>query len=115
MKLSEAASKAIFKVRIDLGAHMGLAKPTDAWVKLREPSYAELAEASVDGDAKTGMKTTVELLPALIVEHNFEGDDGKPATSEQVAAIIRSSASLFVLVMTAWQAALPLAKRTTQG
>ena len=116
MRLSEAQVSAVFKVKIDIGDRMGQKRPEDAWVTLREPTYAELAEASNGGDdTLKSVENMSGLLPALIVAHNFEVTDGEKATPDQVAGILRSSATLFTYVLRVYQEALPLPKKTGQS
>lgn len=115
MKLSEATERAVFKVKVDIGHLMTppTDKPEDAYVVLREPTYGELVALSEAGTGVTkNADATAELLPALIVGHGFEVADGQKATPDQVAGVIRSSATLFAHVVKSWQEALPLVKKS---
>lgn len=115
MRLSEATDRAVFKVRVNIGDLLTppTEKPEDAWVLLREPTYAELLTLSEVGkDLSKNADAASALLPKIIVGHCFEVADGEKATPEQVAEVIRSSSSLFAHVVKTWQEALPLARKS---
>lgn len=115
MKLSEAADKAVFKVKVEIGDKLGM-EPGDVWVTLREPTYQELLVIGKGGsDATVAVEATSKMLPDLIVDHNIEAEAGGSATAGEVAEVVRSSARLFSYVMEKWQEALPLAKKSAES
>lgn len=115
MKLSEAADKAVFKVKVDIGDKLGMA-PGDVWVTLREPTYQELLVIGKGGsDAMIAVEAIAKMLPDLIVDHNLDAEDGGKATAEGVAKMIRSSCKIFPFVTEQWQEALPLAKKSAES
>lgn len=118
MKLSEITDRAVFKVRVDIGDKLTppAEKDGDVYVVLREPTYGELVTLSAgQGDNLANVEATSALLPALIIGHNIEVVDGKSASPEEVAGVIRSSSTLFAHVVKTWQEALPLARKSPQS
>lgn len=117
MVLSEFKGRAVFRVRVDIGAK--LTPPVEEgkeWVELREPSYEELLAAkSASGDPKKDATFISDLLPSLIVQHSFEATEGVPADPKDVVEILRSSATLYGYVVKTWQESLPLGRKSVQS
>ena len=108
MKLSEAKKTGFFRVRINIGQFFEGCKEEDVFVTLREPTYAE-SKAAGDGEAEDAF---IDLLPQLLTDHNFEGDNGGAATAKEVVDMLKNSTSALVYVVKKWQEALPLTKLT---
>lgn len=110
MKLSEAKSKGIFRKTIYIGEFFDGVKDKDVWIKLREPTTQEANQlkenASLDEIGK--------VVQSCIEDHNFEGEEGGKATSQEVYEFIASSSSIFTKVLQDWQDSLPLLKQSAR-
>lgn len=117
MKIGDLNERAVWRTRIELGAELNPpGEPGDLWVVLREPTYAEAMTMMAGGnDSARNVEATSKMLDSLIVEHNVEGADGKPADVSKVADIIRGSANLFTVVVRRWQEALPLVRKSREN
>jgi len=77
-----------------------------------EITFRELDEQEARAIYETGgAKEFGKMLSKLIVEHNVEKESGELASNEQVAKLLRNSASVYTYVLQEWQAALPLATK----
>jgi len=110
MKLSEAKKKGFFRIRINIGQFFECEKDDEAYVVLREPTYAE--SQLVGEDDKMANEKFLELLPALLIDHNFEKDAGGAATAKEVVEVLKESVSALVYVVKTWKESLPLTKMT---
>jgi hypothetical protein len=110
MKLSEAKKKGFFRIRINIGQYFECDKDENVYVVLREPTYAESQLVGEDDEAAN--EKFLELLPSLLIDHNFEKDAGGAATAKEVVDILECSVSALVYVVQTWKEALPLTKMT---
>jgi len=110
MKLSEAKEKGFFRVRINIGKFFEGCKEDEVFVTLREPTYAE--SKAVGGEDAEADDAFMNLLPALLIDHNFTQDQGGAATAQEVVAVLKESTSALVYVVNKWKDSLPLAKLT---
>ena len=106
MKISEAADRFIFKTRIDLDDEGN-------YIVLREPTMQQFSQLSDDDkDNKKNIKLLGDMLSSCIVESSFrQEDDSTPATAEQVAKLIRDTASLESEVLNVWSQSIPFGAR----
>lgn len=109
MKLSEAKEKGFFRTRINIGTYFEC-NEKDVYVILREPTYAE--SQLIGDDDKMANEKFLELLPSLLIDHNFEKDAGGAATAKEVVDVLKASVSALVYVVKTWKEALPLTKMT---
>ena len=75
----------IAKFRIDLGEELGAEKAEDAYVVLRECNTLELMDLQ---SAESVPKKLLEMIPALMIEHNFFESETAQMKAEDVAATI---------------------------
>lgn len=121
MKLSELKKAGVFSTQIDLAdgyREAGLADKAEAfeglYIEMRELSGDEQIRVRGKDDEETG-KNIAAMFDACICGHNIPSDEeGKPASKKEVAALVRSSGTLFNYVLNKWGAALPLAKASAQ-
>ena len=91
--------------QVDLAAEWEGAQITIRELNARETSeYRKQAESGVIDD-----------LAAVIVDHNIYREEGKKASSEEVAEIINRSQTMYMHVINEWMKSLPLAKRSKEG
>ena len=118
--INNLKSQGYFKIRIDLSEAFDsededqapYAKAWDgAYIELRElnaPEQARVQEAQAEG--MQGALT--EVLRDAIVDHNLYREEGKKASSDEVAEILKTSGTIFTHVLSEWVQHLPLAKRS---
>lgn len=104
----------IFKVRLTLADAYGDDYPeqrdawADAWVDLREIT----AKEAISLQSKAAGEALIELLPDLIIGHNFQVDEaGTMATKAEVSELILESGTVMTWVLTEYQRQLPLLTR----
>lgn len=106
MKISEVKTKGFFKTRVNIGEFFNV-KKNDVWIELSEPCEDETFRASPNDVEKN-----VELLKGMwrnnIVGHNFENDDGTPATKDAVIMVIEKKGWCIQYIIQEWMNALPL-------
>jgi len=97
MKASDFEKEYIIKTRLDFAG-------TDAYIVLREPTEDELLEFSQfdKADAKLTRHILNNLVPACLVEHNFENDDGKPLNKADVVKLISKSGKKMQSTIKTW-------------
>jgi hypothetical protein len=101
----------LFKLKVYVGDHFGMEKE-DLYIELREPTSAEalqLSKRDAQGNADSGAMMT--LMPKLIIEHNFESQENKKMSSEQVWSHISKRSLCATRVIEEWSENIPLAKR----
>jgi hypothetical protein len=66
---------------------------TDGYIKLREPTEDELLELGQGKDDETKITKHIltKLVPACLVEHNFEHDDGTSLGNDEVVTLLKKS------------------------
>lgn len=82
--------KCIQKVRIEVGTLVGLDKDEEAFITLRElPTFEMigLKEASDKGEEST-LKYIKDILPSLIVDHNFYEDEKTKMSDNALSDLI---------------------------
>lgn len=94
MKLDER--NFIFTTRIDL--------PGDGYIVLREPTDDELK--SFGEDNRKNMEILKKILPACIIEHNYDDE-----TPERITSALSRSSSLYVDILTTWMQEIPFQRR----
>ena len=80
----------LIKVKVPVGKYFGM-EPEDGFIELREPGnedFHTLQAASKEG-TKAMMDAFGKVSSTLIVDHNFEHEDGGALTAEEVAEILR--------------------------
>ena len=107
MKLSEARSVGLFKVKVDLSEFFG---GEAQYVTLREPTMDEL-QTYLGASEEERINALKALLPSCVVESSFEDEKGKPASPGDVAVFLAESAVMYTEVIRTWQEALPLERR----
>lgn len=96
--------KCIQKVRIEVGTLVGLEKDDEAYIELREIPTLEmiqLKEAYEKGE-KALMEFFKDLLPLIIVDHNFYETEQKKMDGKAVAALVFESLDLTQKVIGAY-------------
>jgi hypothetical protein len=106
MKLSDATKKYIFKTWIDMDDEGN-------YIVLREPTMQQFSQLSEDEkESKKNLKLLGDMLPSCIVESSYkQDDDTTPATGEQIAKMLKDSASLEAEVLNIWAGSLPFGVR----
>lgn len=86
----------IQRVRIEVGALVGLEKNDEAYLTLREIPTIEMMELkeAYEKSEKDLMKFFRNLLPVVIVDHNFYETEQKKMTPKDVSALIFESLEL---------------------
>ncbi|MDR0411245.1 MAG: hypothetical protein LBH75_04640 [Treponema sp.] len=113
MNISESRERFIFRAKIDLG--------DGEYILFREPFINEVYEIRRlkmgDDEASTGnenegsLKVISNIFENCIIGSSFTLDDGKPAPTDQVLALLKDSGSLYMKAFQGWQESLPLAYR----
>lgn len=96
--------KCIQKVRIEVGTIVGLEKDDEAYIELREiPTIEmmELKEAYEKGETVL-MCFFKNLLPAIIVDHNFYETEQRKMDGKAVAGLVFESLDLTQKVIGAY-------------
>ena len=80
----------IQKVRVDVGTYVGLDKDDEAFITLRElPTFEMLGlKDAYDKGEEEIIRYIKEILPALIVDHNFYEDEKTKMTNEALSNLI---------------------------
>jgi hypothetical protein len=78
-----------------------------ATITIRELNARETSEYR-----KQAEEGYIDNLAAVIVDHNIYREEGKKASTEEVAEIIGRSQTMYMHVLNKWMASLPLAKRS---
>jgi len=94
----------IFNLKINIGQFFG-SKEEDFYVVLREPTTDEaLRMKSLDENA------LMKDLPKMMIEHNFQNEDGSDMTNQQVWNLILPRSGCSTLIVKKWGEEIPLAQ-----
>lgn len=103
----------IFTVKVGVGGYFDM-EENDLFIILREPTAEEalsFKEIANKENQNVDEKRMFELMPQMIVEHNFEQEPGKKMATDEVWSLIMQRAACATEVVTKWSNNLPLANR----
>lgn len=98
---SQNYDKYIQKVRINVGTYVGLEKDEDAFVTLKEMPTMDMMKLRkvYSQDETEVMNFFKEVLPRIIVDHNFYETEQKKMTTDKLTNLIFESIELSSKVM----------------
>ena len=103
-------SAGIFKLKINVGEHFN-EKNEDLYIELREPTTEEALSLSATDDSDKQDKAAIfKMMPSLITDHNFEDENSKRFSSDDVWKFIMQRAQCATQIVTEWSNNIPLAK-----
>lgn len=91
----------LVSARINLGQYFNVPEE-DAFIELREPSTFDalkMEKATKAGDTEATLKTFSEILPRVIVDHNFYKDKDSKLEPEDVVAMLAEKLDLYSYVV----------------
>lgn len=100
----------LFKIKINIGQYFE--EDEEAfWIELREPTVDESMKFSSSDDSTVEM---MKQLPHMIIDHNFEKEDGKRFSSDKVWKMIAERPLAANDIISEWSKEIPLAKRNKE-
>jgi hypothetical protein len=96
----------IIKARVNLGQYFDQPE-ADVYVVLREMTMNQkmsFQEAAKGGDGVATFRAFQEVLPKLVVDHNFYEDDDKPMQPAQVVEILMEREAVAMAVLEEYKA-----------
>lgn len=105
-------NRGIFTVKVVVGDYFGM-EEQDLWVVLREPTAEEalsFKDISNKQNETVDEKKMFDMIPAMIIDHNFEEDTNKKMSTDEVWKLIMQRAACATEVITKWSKNIPLAK-----
>lgn len=100
---SKNLDNCIQKVKVEIGTFVGLEKDDEAYILLKELPTIEMLKLKDAADESENEILTLfkELLPLIIIEHNFYEDEKgqKRMPNEEVSSIIFNSLDLTIKVV----------------
>lgn len=101
---SKDYGKYIFTQKISLGKEFGFETDDEVFITLREldtKSVIKLKEASNSDSETASLEVFREILPNLIVDHNFYETEEKKMTTEEVTELLFEKVSTIGKVLNA--------------
>lgn len=113
MKLSDAKSEGIFRVRVPVGEYFNK-EEEEEWIELREPSVTESRSLSQAGEDEDQTISSVSaVFRSCLINSSFEPDEpGGNISCGDLYELLEQSASMYTKVLTRWQSAIPLPETT---
>lgn len=108
MKISQA--KGFFNAKVPIGSFFNV-PDSDVWVEMREPCEDETFRFSDDKAANAAFLK--KLWKDCLVGHNFENEDGTPATKDEVIQLIQSRGWLVAHIVEKWNESIRLQPRSS--
>lgn len=97
MKVSDFEKEYIIKTKLEF-------ENTEGYIVLREPTEDELLDFAQykDDELKLSKYIINNLVPACLIEHNFEYDDGKALNKGDVVKLISKSGKKMQRTIKTW-------------
>lgn len=114
-------SAGIFSEPINIGEFFeneektGRRNPEDVWIKLREWSMDETRTMGKLKNTEQKSEYVFSNMGSLIIDHNFEEDNGEKASPEAVAGVIKGDSTLTTYIIKRWADANPLRRKINQN
>ena len=113
MYLNEMRQKGIFRKKFFFGDVVGEDKES-VWVEMRGPNSEEMIALTTVAEGERG-KALLTLMQQLVVAHNIEVDEGKPASDEAVYHFIAAMPELHTEISNALMSEIPLAVKNRES
>jgi hypothetical protein len=101
----------IFTLKLNVGEHFGM-KSDALYIVLREPTMDEVLRIQGQKDEAERITATFNKIMDMIIEHNFESEEGKMMSNKDVWAELMKRSDAASIVSEQWTDNCPLFRRS---
>lgn len=113
MGFSIKKANGLFAKKIGVGVAFGV-EEFDAWIELREPTEDEAMNFK-SNDPEFNKRELKKLWKDCLVNHNFDNEEGSPASNQEVIDAIKKKGWLVAEIVVKWNDSLPFTMRSEQN